>query len=88
MMQSFFPGQMALSTFSLDDPKKRFLTCPKCGERLIPADVENYSRCPFCDYLFVHDDAWDDFILAPVISSWEQSQNPLTVVFQSEIPKE
>ena len=30
----------------------RFLICPQCNERLKQMDIENYSKCPYCNYNF------------------------------------
>ena len=36
-------------------PEADQLICPNCGERLTPADVENFAACPYCDYAFRRD---------------------------------
>ena len=42
-----------------------FLTCPVCGQTLVQPDVETFSRCPYCDHVFVKDQAMEDFLLEP-----------------------
>ena len=44
--------------------------CPECGEKLTPADLEAYARCPFCDHQFERDARFDDFIVAPLVKGW------------------
>ncbi len=46
------------------------ITCPGCGEKLTPADLEVFAACPYCDFKFTRDAALDDFILSPVIRRW------------------
>ena len=50
------------------------LICPGCGERLTPADVENFPACPYCDFAFRRDSRLEDFALLPVISRWESGR--------------
>ncbi len=52
----------------------RFLICPQCNERLKQMDIENYSKCPYCNYSFVTSEALEDFILEPVVESWMRQQ--------------
>ncbi len=52
------------------------LNCPGCGERLNSADIENFSRCPFCDRILPQNNDLEDFVLDPVISVWLR-KNPL-----------
>lgn len=52
------------------------LRCPHCGEELNAADVENFSRCPFCNLLLPQGAALEAFILDPVIRVWMR-KNPL-----------
>lgn len=44
--------------------------CPECGEKLTPADLEAYARCPFCDHQFERDARFDDFIVSPLVKGW------------------
>lgn len=46
------------------------LICPECSERLTPADVESFARCPYCDYAFKVDARLDDFVISPMVSRW------------------
>ncbi len=48
----------------------RQLLCPGCGERLFPADLENFQNCPYCDYAFPRDGSLENFLLQPVINRW------------------
>ncbi len=44
--------------------------CPKCGEQLMPVDIESYADCPYCGHGFVTDPKFEDFILLPFIQHW------------------
>ena len=44
--------------------------CPACKEHLVPADLENFSRCPYCDHLFPNNEDLEDFILKPALQRW------------------
>ena len=44
--------------------------CPRCGERLAPADLEIFAACPYCDYVFTRDNNLEDFVLLPLITRW------------------
>ena len=44
--------------------------CPECGEKLTPADLETFARCPYCDHQFERDARFDDFIVAPLVKGW------------------
>lgn len=46
------------------------ITCPGCGEKIVPADIEVYPRCPYCDYQFKTDGPFEDFILSPLLRRW------------------
>jgi uncharacterized C2H2 Zn-finger protein len=59
-----------------------FLTCPVCGQTLVQPDVETFSRCPYCDHVFVKDQAMEDFLLEPAVKAWVKSQNFLPVQFR------
>ena len=59
-----------------------FLTCPVCGQTLAQPDVETFSRCPYCDHVFVKDQAMEDFLLEPTVKAWVKSQNFLPVQFR------
>ena len=50
-------------------------SCPRCGERLQPVDLESYPNCPYCDFEFTKDNALEDFVLAPVIKRWLRSMH-------------
>ena len=66
----------------VDDGESRFLVCPTCGEMLAQPDVESFSRCPYCDYKFAKDQALEDFLLAPTVKAWIQSQDMLPPQFR------
>ena len=40
-------------------PLNGSILCPNCGERLTPADLEVYAKCPFCDWSFPRDAGFD-----------------------------
>lgn len=44
--------------------------CPRCHERLAPADLESFPACPYCDYKFTLDSNLEDFVLLPLIARW------------------
>ena len=44
--------------------------CPQCREQLVPADLENFPRCPYCDHKFPNDENLEDFILKPALQRW------------------
>lgn len=46
------------------------ITCPDCKEKVTPADIETYARCPYCDYQFKTDNQFEDFILSPLLKRW------------------
>lgn len=62
----------------------RKLLCPKCSEKLNQADVENYSRCPFCNYRFELNVELEDFILEPIVSNWMRQQSVLPQLYKDE----
>ena len=68
----------------VDDGEQRFLICPVCGEMLAQPDVESFSRCPYCDYKFAKDQAMEDFLLAPTVKAWVQSQDMLPLPFRPD----
>lgn len=47
-----------------------FLICPRCGEKLQPADLEGFLRCPYCDYFFGSDSRVDDFVVSPLVRNY------------------
>ena len=59
---------------STDKPGLRImedqLICPQCGEKLQPADLEGFSRCPYCDYSFGSDSRIDDFVVSPLVRNY------------------
>lgn len=44
--------------------------CPKCGEQILPADVEMFPVCPYCECRFPNGQELEDFVLKPVLSKW------------------
>lgn len=52
--------------------KDKALICPKCMEMIYQLDVENYSKCPYCDYKFEANNDFEDFILQPIVDQWVQ----------------
>jgi len=53
---------------------ERYLVCPKCGEQLLQMDIENFSRCPFCNHAFEVNDELEDFLLEPTVELWIRQQ--------------
>ena len=51
---------------------------------LAQPDVESFSRCPYCDYKFAKDQALEDFLLAPTVKAWIQSQDMLPLPFRMD----
>lgn len=51
-------------------PESRCLICPKCGEMLIPVDIEEFSSCPYCNTHLTFSGDLENFILSPVINGW------------------
>ncbi len=49
-----------------------YVDCPQCGESLFWEDLEEFCRCPYCDYAFDQESAeLDDFIImAKVAGAW------------------
>ena len=64
------------------DDEQNFLICPVCGEMLAQPDVESFSRCTYCDHKFAKDQAMEDFLLAPTVKAWIQSQDMLPPQFR------
>ncbi len=56
-------------------PETRFLICPKCSEMLVPADIESFSTCPFCNTHLEYSSDLEDFILAPLVAQWMGAAN-------------
>lgn len=52
-----------------------YIKCPSCGEHLAPADLEVFSRCPYCNFEFQRDNALEDFVLGPVVHRWINQRN-------------
>lgn len=44
--------------------------CPGCGEQLVPADLEMFPRCPYCNRQFQESPQLEEFILRPVLKRW------------------
>ena len=51
-------------------PSYGILSCPNCGERLTPADLEVFAKCPFCDWSFQRDACLEDFVISPIVNRW------------------
>ena len=56
-------------------PGSHYLICPGCGEHLRQMDIENFSRCPFCDQSLERNEQLEDFILEPVVENWVRQQD-------------
>ena len=76
------PAIPTVPALPVDDDEPRFLVCPTCGEMLAQPDVETFSRCPYCDHVFVKDQAMEDFLLEPTVKAWVRSQNVLPIQFR------
>ncbi|MBE6365457.1 MAG: hypothetical protein E7053_06865 [Lentisphaerae bacterium] len=44
--------------------------CPQCEEQLSPADIEMFSRCPYCNCRFEESAAKEEFILRKLLKNW------------------
>ena len=66
-------------TFKRVDKRRRMddrlLLCPNCTETLSQADIENFSRCPYCDYKLELNLELEDFILEPLVEHWMRQQS-------------
>lgn len=60
-----------------DTEQPRFLLsgkfCPQCEEPLVPADLEMFLRCPYCNYQFQNTPEVEAFILRPLLNRWAGS---------------
>ena len=66
-------------TFKRVDERRRMddrlLLCPNCMETLSQADIENFSRCPYCDFKLELNLELEDFILEPLVEHWMRQQS-------------
>lgn len=71
-------------TFKRVDERRRMddrlLLCPHCTETLSQADIENFSRCPYCDYKLELNLELEDFILEPLVEHWMRQQSVIMPV--------
>ena len=44
--------------------------CPNCREQIVPADLEMFPHCPYCNFKFPDGAQLEDFILRPVLKRW------------------
>ena len=44
--------------------------CPLCREKITPADLEMFPRCPYCDHHFPQGAQLEDFVVKPAITRW------------------
>lgn len=63
---------------------ERFLQCPRCREVLTQLDIENFTRCPFCNYRFEFNAELEDFILEPVVENWIRQQGAVSGHFHDD----
>jgi hypothetical protein len=61
-----------------DEPKIKYLICPKCAELLVPMDIENYPACPYCNFMLERTPELEDFILQPLVERWANQYSPTT----------
>ena len=50
-----------------------YILCPKCSEKLFPADIESFRRCPYCDCALPQSQELEDFVLSPLIRQWSKN---------------
>ncbi len=48
--------------------------CPRCGESLTPEDLEGFSACPYCNYVFPRTRELEDFIVSQAVRQWVRHQ--------------
>jgi uncharacterized protein (DUF983 family) len=46
------------------------LRCPHCGEYLVPADLETFSHCCYCNGKIENSPELEDFIIDPLVRQW------------------
>lgn len=63
----------------VSSPDERILICPECGETLFQADIEAFTKCPFCDYKFEFNSELEDFILEPLVGHWMRQHSIFAV---------
>lgn len=77
-------GEKPKYTFKRVDERRqmddRRLLCPNCAETLSQADIETFSRCPYCDYKLEFSLELEDFILEPLVESWMRQQSIIVPV--------
>lgn len=56
--------------FETSEELGRRLRCPRCKELLLPADLETYSRCPYCETAIPNDAELEDFVIEPMVRQW------------------
>ncbi len=66
-------SEMSGKRYDFDNPENtgRRLRCPRCGEMLQPMDIENVTRCPYCDAKLEDSPDLEDFAIDPLIRQWE-----------------
>lgn len=70
-------------------PSARRLLCPKCHELLHRSDIEEFSKCPYCDEVFPENNtSLEDFFLDPLAEEWIQQQQQLFQTPPSDPPNE
>ena len=66
-------------TFKRVDERRRtddrLLMCPHCSETLSQADIEIFSRCPYCNFKLELNLELEDFILEPLVEHWMRQQS-------------
>ena len=50
-----------------------YILCPKCSERLYPADIESFRQCPYCSFVLPPSQQLEDFVLSPLIRQWSKN---------------
>jgi uncharacterized CHY-type Zn-finger protein len=44
--------------------------CPQCEEQIQPADIEMFSRCPYCNHHFDESADKEEFLLRKLLKNW------------------
>ena len=53
------------------------IVCPNCVELLTRDDVEDFGKCPYCNFAFERDTELEDFLLQPLVDQWVKQTRTL-----------
>ena len=56
--------------FENPDNSGKYLLCPRCREKIYPADLEALAICPYCDLKIGTSDEIEDFAIEPTVRQW------------------